>query len=256
MAERETRRAAREADRAERRQQRDEKRAKRAYRSRAAAGDKAAPAAGPPGEDAPRDFSFRGETYRYFRHPYNTTWLHERAVEIPVVFGLVRKYREGRVLEVGNVLSHYFPIGHEVIDKYEPGDRVINQDILDFEPPAGYDLIASISTLEHIGWDETPRDPDKVIAAVDRLRSWLAPGGRLVFTFPIGYNSDLDGFLRDGRIAGTELSCLRRISEDNRWQEVPCNDAWGAHYNEPFYCANALAVGVIERPEPAVPTTS
>jgi Asp-tRNA(Asn)/Glu-tRNA(Gln) amidotransferase A subunit family amidase len=90
---------------------------------------------------APRSFRFRGKSYRYFRHEYNSTWLHERAVEVPIVYGLVRKHRAGRVLEIGNVLPHYFPVDHDVVDKYEPGERVINQDILDFAPEAGYDLI-------------------------------------------------------------------------------------------------------------------
>jgi SAM-dependent methyltransferase len=195
--------------------------------------------------EAPRAFSYRGQTYRYFRHDYNSTWLHERAVEVPIIFGLVRKHRAGRVLEIGNVLSHYFPVEHDVVDKYEPGERVINQDILDFAPSAKYDLIVSVSTLEHVGWDEKPSDPDKVTQVVDRVRTFLRPGGRFVFTVPIGYNPEMDQSLRDGRFACDELICLKRVSEDNHWEEVPCQDAWDARYNKPFYCANALAIGVI-----------
>ena len=34
-----------------------------------------------------------------------------------------------------------------------------------------FDLIVAISTLEHVGWDESPRDPAKAPRAVEVLRS-------------------------------------------------------------------------------------
>ena len=47
-------------------------------------------------------------TLQLFDHPYNTTILNERAVEIPVVMAwLYRGDPLGDVLEVGNVLQHY-----------------------------------------------------------------------------------------------------------------------------------------------------
>ena len=39
--------------------------------------------------------------------------------------------------------------------------RVINEDITYFQPNHKYDLIVSISTFEHIGFDEDPRDTVK-----------------------------------------------------------------------------------------------
>lgn len=82
------------------------------------------------------------------------------------------------MLEVGDVLSHYFPIHHDVVDKYQVAPGVINQDIAEFIPPERYDLILSISTPEDVGWDETPREPDKLLRAIEHLRNrCLAPGG-------------------------------------------------------------------------------
>ena len=37
-----------------------------------------------------------------------------------------------------------------------------------------YDLIVTISTLEHVGWDEEPRDPSKVLRAIENLKSCYA----------------------------------------------------------------------------------
>ena len=61
------------------------------------------------------------------------------------------------IFEVGSVLSHYFPINHDVLDKYEKGHGVINQDVVDFKPHNKYDLIVSISTLEHVGFDDNTK---------------------------------------------------------------------------------------------------
>ena len=79
------------------------------------------------------------------------------------------------MLEVGNVLSHYQRVCHDIVDKYEAREGVINEDVVSFDPGRRYALIVSISTLEHVGWDENPRETDKVSRALDnleRLRAW------------------------------------------------------------------------------------
>jgi len=64
----------------------------------------------------PRTFKFQGRHYGYFCHRYNYTWRNERAIEVPIIWKMVEENREGRVLEVGNVLAHYFPVRHDVLD--------------------------------------------------------------------------------------------------------------------------------------------
>ena len=81
-----------------------------------------------------RTFLFNGKRYKYFQHKYNTTWRTERAVEIPIVWKLVKNNKKKNILEVGNVLSHYFPVNHDILDKYEHEPDVINQDVVDFQP--------------------------------------------------------------------------------------------------------------------------
>jgi ubiquinone/menaquinone biosynthesis C-methylase UbiE len=65
-----------------------------------------------------RKLRFQQKEYKYFYHKYNTTWRNERVVEIPIVWDIVKAYTEN-ILEVGNVLSHYFAVNHVIIDKYE-----------------------------------------------------------------------------------------------------------------------------------------
>jgi hypothetical protein len=187
-------------------------------------------------------FAVDGEKYRYFHHVHRWTWLTERAVEIPLVTRELERQAGQRILEVGNVLSHYVSTGHRVVDKYEPGDGVIAQDVLHIEADGGYDLIISISTIEHVGWDELPRDPAKALAAVDHLRGLLAPTGRLVMTLPVDYHPGLDAALQSGSLNPDRLVALRRDPKANRWTQVEPPEVWGCAYDWLLYCAGGLVL--------------
>jgi hypothetical protein len=194
----------------------------------------------------PRTFEHGSRSYPYFLHPYNFTWSNERAVEIPVVWDAVRQCAGGRVLEIGNVLSHYFPVRHELVDKYERGRKVRNLDVLEVGGGEKYDLIVSISTLEHVGWDEQPRDPEKVVRAVRHLTEQLAsPGGRMVVTMPLGYNPPLDRLLAEGAVPFTRTSYFRRRGPTT-WHEAPWEDVAGCRYGDPWPAANGLVIGEVQ----------
>lgn len=175
------------------------------------------------------------------------TWRGERAVEVPIIWEIVKKHHGKRILEVGNVLSHYFSVNHDILDKYEKAEGVINQDVVDFQPSEKYDLIVSISTLEHVGWDEEPRDPLKILRAIQNLKNLIASGGKMIVTLPLGYNSEMDKLLKEGKIHFTEQYYLKRISRDSKWIEVDWNDVWEAKFGSPFYAANGLIIGIIEK---------
>ncbi len=139
-----------------------------------------------------RSFQLENKRYRYLFHPHTTTWRNERCVEIPLAAEVLNAWSGKRILEIGNVLGHFMPITHDVLDKYEHADGVINEDVIEFTPTAPYDLILSISTLEHVGWDETELEPEKARTAINRLTEILAPGGRVWLTVPRGYHRYLD----------------------------------------------------------------
>lgn len=190
-----------------------------------------------------REFIFRGQHYRYFVHPYNMTWMHERAVEIPIVWDVVQKCRGQSILEVGNVLSHYFPVTHDVVDRYEFAPGVINEDVVNFAPPEGYNLIIRISTLEHVGWDEDPRDDTKVLKAIENLKSCMTQQGRFLVTLPIGYNPVLDRFLH-AEIRFEKVAYLRRLGE-LEWVEADWEDVRNVRYGCPLPFANAIVIGEV-----------
>ena len=190
-------------------------------------------------------FVFRGQTYRYFSSFYLATYTNERAVEIPIVIDILCKNTDKRILEVGNVLSHYFNVDHTIVDKYEISEGVKNLDIVDFKPHSRYDIIVSISTIEHIGWDEYPRDDMKIVRALENLRALLNPGGRMIITIPLGYNNVLDKLLRDGVIKFTEQYYMKKISRANKWKQVQSMESvMGTKYGYPFTAANALIIGI------------
>ena len=94
------------------------------------------------------------------------------------------------LLEIGNVLSHYGVQGHTIVDRYEEGEGVLNMDIEEWTPDARFASVVSISTLEHIGWDDDERDPEKARRVLARiLNDLLAPGGHLFLAGPPGTSS-------------------------------------------------------------------
>jgi SAM-dependent methyltransferase len=189
-----------------------------------------------------RTFTVAGQTYDYLTHRYHYTWLNERAVEVPIVWGVLAEAGARRVLEVGNVLSHYGTVHHAVLDRYESAPGVINADVLEFEDEAGFDLIVSISTLEHVGWDERPRDPGAAERAFTHLVQLLAPGGTLVATLPVGHNPHLDQAIREGRLGLSELWALRRNERHNIWREVDPTEVWDAPYDALLWTAHGIVV--------------
>jgi hypothetical protein len=148
-----------------------------------------------------------------------------------------------RALELGNVMGHYGARGHDVVDKYERAPGVTNLDSLDFRPDTGYGLIVSISTLQHIGFEEEVDDPDKPARVLEHLMSLLIPGGALLITFPLGYSPSLDTQVRAESLAFDQTRYLRRVSRDNRWAEVTLSDVSEARYGAPYPKANVLVIG-------------
>jgi len=166
------------------------------------------------------NFKFQGQEYKYFTGSYNDCRHNERAVEVALAIDLVNKYKSGRILEVGDVLSNYISISHDVVDKYEKRKGVIQQDVVDYSPTENYDLIVSISTFEHVGWDDKEgRDPNKVLQAIDRTRWLLKEAGLMVVTMPLGYNDNLDQTVREHRLPFDKLLCMKR-DDYNGWDEI------------------------------------
>ena len=189
------------------------------------------------------EFVFEGKSLPLFYHRDNMTWANERAVEVPVAGEFLRRFAGKRVLEVGNVTPHYLDTGHTVLDKFERGPGIINEDIAGFAPGERFDLILSVSTFEPIGYDDEANGEsgEKISQAITTCRGLLTAGGQLVLTLPLGYNPALDRMIADGQLGSERATFLKRTGR-LAWQTVDAEAALASEYGRPFPYANAVMI--------------
>lgn len=153
-------------------------------------------------------FAFHGEWLAYEASSYNDSRLNERAVEIPIARAWVA--RHGLDLEVGRVLCHYGIKGHRTVDRYEPGaDNIDVFDITGHHP-----TVVSISTVEHVRWDEEPVDPDGAIRAIEHL---VTHSDRLLITVGLGQHPTLDAYL----MTGPAPRSTTLVQDGDQWHQTP-----------------------------------
>lgn len=144
--------------------------------------------------------------------------MDERVIEIPLAFEVGRFSSPGKVLDAGSSLSlpflrefigqpsahvvHFTQSGGREVAKFEGGHfSFVFGDLrnLDFKDGT-FDRILCVSTLEHIGMDNTryggPKEnaPESYIHALRELLRVLTPGGQLLVTFPYGIARDFGWF--------------------------------------------------------------
>ena len=138
--------------------------------------------------------------------------LDERAIEIP--WALARYHGERRVLDVGTAnaepayvaaiatLEEADVVGVDLVEARVPGIRSVVGDVrsLPFEA-SSFDLAFCVSTLEHVGRDNTRYGSDGgagggIDDALAELRRVLSPTGRLLVTVPCGEFQDHGWFVQ------------------------------------------------------------
>ena len=191
-------------------------------------------------------FEFQGKTYHYFFHPYCTTWRNERTVAVPIIWDIVKKYEEEKknILEVGNMLSYYFKVSHDILDKYEINDGVINEDVVDFKPSKKYDLIVSILTLPEVGWYDTPRDLGKSIRAFENLKKLLSQDGQIVLVVGLGLNTQFEMSVRSKTIEFEKQGYLRHL-KGYTWKEAEWKEVKDVKYDKSVPTAHGILIGTI-----------
>ncbi len=192
------------------------------------------------------EFEYNKKNYKCFFHPYNKTWTNERMIEIPIMREVLKNSKPEQTLEIGNVMSHYTKINHRILDLYEKGKNVINQDAANISGMNNeFNLIFSISTMEHIGWDcGEIKDQNKIILAIESIKKCLKQDGFFIFSVPIGYNQYLDELLRSDYFEHVDF--IERL-ENRKWIQTDKNQAFMHKFNSPFNAGNALAVIKIQK---------
>ena len=192
-------------------------------------------------EPSDKTFEYKCMKYKRCRSFRRSAYCTERAVEIPIVMGEISSGM--RVLEVGNVLHGHCDVRHDVIDKYEKSPGVLNCDIVDYKRDEKYDIVVSISTLEHVGFDECVKDADKCLQAVKSMKSLIKPDGKIIITVPLGYNLCLDHHISKGRIPCSELTVMHRVGKYEWVQEGFIRNKKYT-FGKPFEYGNYIAIMV------------
>jgi len=171
-------------------------------------------------------------TERMFETPYIQNWLVRHIPE----------YSSPRILEIGNVSYQYFErfpnTQMDVIDLYEHFEWVRNEDIRYYKAMP-YDLIFSISTLEHVG-ENIEKEAYGIIDALLNTFTLLADGGRFIFTVPINYNKPMDMILNNVMVFDS-VKFFKRISEDG-WVESNYEDTKDCIYGQPYIASNDIRI--------------
>lgn len=226
------------------------------------------------------NFIYKGKHLPYNRIGYNNTG--ERAIEIPIVLNfLAALEKKDNILEVGNTISHYENslseyIGirpRRIVDKFEVALGVDNVDFMDIPSEEKYDVIVSVSTVEHIGQGIEPssqaygeqiqiRDIEAPLKAIAKIYDLLSVGGKALITVPFGKLIDGGWYIQFDRLyletlitkyqiphAAISTVFLRILdmevpSSNPReiWIEEQKENLHNVEYNYPYPCANAIAL--------------
>lgn len=190
-----------------------------------------------------RHFSFRGTSLRYYgglrplrvrdsRIPLMLRLANvfskadsERAIEIPIANQFAASASKGELLEIGNVLAYYDMVTpHTIVDRYETIPGVLNEDALAFNPNRKFNFIVSVSTIEHIGFDEPELDIEKPIRVIRKLVELLSQRGRLLITVPFGYNPEIDRCFQSGGFQDFDVTPFAVDRRSLNWREIKWGD--------------------------------
>lgn len=194
-----------------------------------------------------RYFAIGGMKLRYFINRYNAV-RSERVVEIPFALNQLGEESQSGILEVGNVLSHYRNVSYDIVDKYEVGKGIINIDILDYNPGRKYRKIISISTVEHIGFDEPVREKGKAEKAITKIYDLLEANGTAIITVPLAYNPEIDDIIKNKKIEFHKAYFMKRVGLFNLWKETTLDGALTRKHGSRYMHTNAIALLVLKKP--------
>lgn len=211
----------------------------------------------------------RQERMRWLQAPADTD---ERVVEIPWVLSRLRT--SGRVLEVGYAFAElaYLAgllragvelVGVDLATRDIEGLEVVEADVRELPfPDRSFDQVLLVSTLEHIGADNTiyglegESDGDARLHALRELGRVLRQEGSLLVTVPLGEPGDHGWFRQEDERGWTRLYARAGFFVDeieayelepDGWRAAPVFRADGVRYAERGPAASAVLCADLSR---------
>jgi len=187
-------------------------------------------------------FILNDEQYEYLL-AYGPGGLNERMIEIPLMCKYLQEPKGKDILEIGAVISLLIKTNFDVVDLTEKEVGVINIDILNYYPDKKYDLIISISTIEHFGYGDYDEieDPTKLEKALDHILQLLKPSGIFVASAPIGFNENFDSMIINKQLPFQQIYFMKRYTS-GIWKQTEFEEAIKCKYNLPFNYGNSIAL--------------
>jgi len=220
--------------------------------------------------------------------PGNGVGLDERIVEYPWLFS--RPPGPSRLLDAGSVLNFDYLLTHPTLrakqifistlapesprQQMRPNVSYVYEDLRETCYGDGYfDWVVCISTLEHVGLDNTrfytsdqtrrEASPDDYLRVVGELRRVIRPGGVLDLSVPFGRHRNhgwlqvFDATMVDRALAGFQpATCVERhfryerdgwrLSSREASREATYFDYHAARHHDPDSAAAARAVVCLE----------
>jgi hypothetical protein len=198
-------------------------------------------------------FLFRGKELSYAVNE------GERAVEIPIVAEWYGDLKEPwDIVEVGAVTPYWYDpnvpyrralkvlpnadaaiVPHRVLDPYDPYIKAERVDAVGFDFTGL--TVLSISTLEHIGVDESHyggsgAQKHRPEEAAETLHSIIVNSSHYCLTWPVGFNRELDKAAQKSNAPRIMLHQLApKVYEVGK-------ENWDKQYGSPYSYANAVVV--------------
>lgn len=171
---------------------------------------------------------------------YNKDAASERRIEISLGLDFINRYPYDTIVELGAVLPTHEKIRHDVVDMYDPYDKSIRVDALEYDY-TGKNVL-SISTIEHIGrndyahlGDVQDTNPDNAFKCMSKI---INQSSRYLLTFPIGWNRHLEKQVLEANY--TRIVMAR--DEGNNWFYRCSKDNFTFDYGKPYDYANAICI--------------
>lgn len=204
----------------------------------------------------------RGERLTWLQAPAGTD---ERVIEIP--WALSRLVPDGSVLEVGYAFAEpaYLAallragvelMGVDLAEADVEGMERVTADVRSLPlPDRSFDQVLLVSTLEHVGADNSgyglaaEDDPASRLDALRELARVLRPSGRLLVTVPLGEPGDHGWFRLDDVRGWTRLFAAAGLFVEEQeayeltaegWRPAPAFDAEGVGYGDRGPAASAV----------------
>lgn len=148
--------------------------------------------------------------------------ISERGVELSIAQWWIEKVNN-EFVEVGAVTPYYKKLykKHDVIDPYDSHKEVSEKKSLFDIDFAGKNVL-TISTLEHVGTgDYNLSTKENCVNAIKKI---LHESKKCLITFPMGYNTRLDEYVKknSAKYSNVSMTIYKRGLLDNNWKICKC----------------------------------